>query len=65
MQMEVITSTTDDSRTCIRSIGRFIFFEEDWMKQKKVITKINDMQEIKTQSEITYTVNNEINQFNT
>ena len=63
--MEVISITTDDSLTCIRSIGRFLFFEEDWMKQKKVIAKENDMQEIKTQSEISNTVNYEINQFNT
>ena len=67
MKMKVLTISSENSLTCIRSIGGFIFFEEDWMKQKKYDNNINvnEPKIIKTQSEILNTVNYEVNQFNT
>jgi len=63
--METTIIYINESLTLIQAVGGLFLFPEDWMKQKKVITKINDMQEIKTQSEIANTANYEINLFNT
>jgi len=42
----------NESLTLIQAVGGLFLFQEDWMKQKKVITKENETQETKTQSEI-------------